>query len=104
MGTSSVVANGSDAGVKMSVVVPDQRKVPLTAGSMWNQGTLSAFGILPTTTIGSLQTNRTSFAFAGFATSPTGPDSRQRAIELDGGGRAGDFDLGDDAADGVLAE
>src|ERR1051325_6427413 len=73
MVTSNFVANGSEAGVKMSVVVPDQRNVPFTAGAMWNHGTARSFGILPTTTIGSLKTTRTSFASARVATSPTGP-------------------------------
>src|SRR5207302_7320334 len=68
------VANGSfGAGVKMSVVVPDQRNVPFTAGAMWNHGTTRSFGIFPTATIGSLKTTRTSLASARLATSPTGP-------------------------------
>src|ERR1051326_2015276 len=76
MGTSYFVANGSDAGVKMSGGVADQREGALTGGSLGNQGTLSGFGILPTTTIGSLKTTRTSLASASFATSPTGPALR----------------------------
>src|SRR5947209_10497370 len=76
MVTSYFVANGSGvfgSGVKMSVVVPDQRNVPFTAGAMWNQGTASSLGIFPTATIGSLKTTRISLASASVATSPTGP-------------------------------
>src|SRR5437764_1027434 len=74
MVTSNFVANGSfGAGVKMSVVVPDQRNAPFTAGAMWNHGTTRFFGIFPTATIGSLKTTRTSLASARLATSPTGP-------------------------------
>src|SRR5215212_3824866 len=76
MVTSNFVANGSGvlaSGVKMSVVVPDQRKAPGTAGAMWNQGGVTSLGILPTTTIGSEKTTRTSLASARLATSPMGP-------------------------------
>src|SRR5437870_13070832 len=54
--TSYFVAKGSGvfgSGVKISVVVPDQRNVPLIAGSMWNQGTVRSFGTFATGTIGS---------------------------------------------------
>ena len=65
--TSYFVANGSGvfgSGVKISVVVPDQRNVPFIAGAMWNHGATRSFGILPTTTIGSEKTTRISFASA----------------------------------------
>src|SRR5438034_11520650 len=72
--TSNFVAYGScAAGVKMSVVVPDQRNVPFTSGAMWNHGMVRFFGILPTATIASLNTTRISFASARVASSPTGP-------------------------------
>src|SRR6266568_2350911 len=71
---SYCVAYGSCcSGVKISVVVPDQRNVPFTAGLMWNQGMVRFLGILPTTTIGALKTTRTSFASAKVASSPMGP-------------------------------
>src|SRR4051795_5508890 len=76
MVTSYLVANGNGvfgSGVKISVVVPDQRNVPLISGATWNQGTFSTFGILPTTIIGSRNTTRISFAWARLAPSPTGP-------------------------------
>src|SRR5215212_10564012 len=76
MVTSNLVAKGSGffaSGVKMSVVVPDQRNAPGTAGEMWNHGGLTSLGILPTTTIGSEKTTRISFASARVATSPMGP-------------------------------
>src|SRR3954464_714574 len=76
MVTSYLVANGNGvfgSGVKISVVVPDQRNVPLIAGATWNHGTSRTFGILPTTIIGPRNTTRTSLASAMFATSPTGP-------------------------------
>src|SRR5438270_10057458 len=72
--TSYFVANGNFFdGVKMSVVVPDQRNAPATSGAMWNHGTVTTFGILPTTTIGSLNPTRTSLASESCASSPTGP-------------------------------
>src|SRR5437016_10410570 len=74
--TSNFVANGSGvfgSGVKISVVVPDHRNAPFTTGSMWNHGATTVFGIFPTTTIGSLNTTRISFASASVASSPTGP-------------------------------
>src|SRR5689334_8145492 len=74
METSYLVAYGSAcAGVKISVVVPDQRKVPFTSGVMWNQGMVRFLGILPTATIGPLKTTRISFASASVASSPIGP-------------------------------
>src|SRR5258708_779 len=65
--TSYLVANGKgvfSSGVKISVVVSDQRKAPLMAGATWNQGTTSALGTLPTTIIGSEKTTRISLASA----------------------------------------
>src|ERR1041385_5640514 len=74
MVTSYFVAYGSCcAGVKISVVVADQRKVPFTSGAMWNQGMVRFFGILPTATIGALKTTRISLASASVASSPIGP-------------------------------
>src|SRR5262249_14411233 len=65
--TSYFVAYGSGdfgSGVKISVVVPDQRNVPGIAGATLNQGGVTSFGILPTTTIGSEKTTRISLASA----------------------------------------
>src|SRR6266545_2409316 len=73
METSNFVAKGNGAGVKIDVVVPDQRNFPLTAGAMWNHGTTRSLGIFPTATIGSLKTTRISLASARLAISPTGP-------------------------------
>src|SRR5437016_2543435 len=77
--TSYCVANGSGvfgSGVKISVVVPDHRNVPLIAGATWNHGTTRSFGTFPTTTIDSEKTTRISFASASVAISPTGPAFR----------------------------
>src|SRR5688572_17188301 len=68
------VANGRGlSGVKISVVVPDHRNFPGTAGAILKNGATTGSGILPRTTIGSLNTTRTSLASARLATSPTGP-------------------------------
>src|SRR5581483_8113398 len=76
MVTSNFVANGKGdfgSGVKISDVVPYQRKVPLMGGVMWKNGAVTTFGIFPTSTIGLEKTTRISFASAMLAISPTGP-------------------------------
>jgi uncharacterized protein (DUF433 family) len=75
------VAYGSGwAGVKMRVVVPDQRKVPLTAGLIRKNGAVTGCGILPRTTIGSEKTAWISLASASVAVSPTGPALTMRSV------------------------
>src|SRR5262245_13113663 len=72
--TLYLVASGSGfAGVKIRVVVPDQRNVPATAGLMVKNDGRRSSGTRPSTTIGSEKTTRTSFACPADATSPVGP-------------------------------
>ena len=74
--TSYRVANGSGffgSGVKIRIVVPDQRNVPGTEGAIRKNGARTGDGILPSVTIGSEKTTRTSLASARDATSPDGP-------------------------------
>src|SRR5207237_2945317 len=74
MATSYFVATGSRfAGVKIRIVVPDQRNVPATAGAMLKNAGLVRGGRRPSATIGSEKTTRTSFASSTEATSPDGP-------------------------------
>ena len=71
-----MVANGSAfgrPGVKIRIVVPDQRNAPGTAGVMWKNGAATGSGIRPMTTIGSENTTRTSLAWACAVSSPVGP-------------------------------
>src|SRR5262249_33849380 len=81
-----LVARGSGfAGVKIRMVVPDQRNVPATAGLMLKNGGFRFSGTRPSTTIGSGETTRTSFARPAGATSPVGPALTKRS----GGGESG---------------
>src|SRR5918994_1703026 len=74
--TSYFVAFGrraSLAGVKIRIVVPDQRKVPGTAGAILKNGAVTGCGIRPSTTIGSENVTRISFASVSASNSPVGP-------------------------------
>src|SRR5688572_12276551 len=57
----------------MSSFVPDQRKVPSTAGSMRKKGATTGCGMRPSTTMGSEKVTRISFACSMSVTSPSGP-------------------------------
>ena len=61
------------SGVKMRIVVPDQRNVPCSAGEILKNGGRTRAGIRPSVTMGSEKTTRTSSASARLATSPWGP-------------------------------
>jgi hypothetical protein len=59
--TSYFVASGRRrAGVKMRMVVPDQRYVPATAGVIWKNAGFRRGGTCDIPTIGSENTTRTS--------------------------------------------
>ena len=61
--TSYFVAAGNFfAGVKIRIVVPDQRYVPATAGVIVMKDGLTLGGTAPMASIGSEKTTRTSFA------------------------------------------
>src|SRR5215472_14998918 len=74
MVTAYFVANGSRlAGVKIRIVVPDQRNDPFTLGVMWKNGGRRFSCSRPSATIGSEKTTRISFACSIVLTSPVGP-------------------------------
>ena len=73
--TSYLVANGNGgftSGVKINVVVPDQRKLPGIAGLIWTNEAVTRAGIRPSTTMGSENTTRISLASSRLAISPSG--------------------------------
>src|SRR5919198_764915 len=85
--TSYFVASGSRfAGVKIRMVVPDQRNVPFTAGLILKNAGRSRSGMRPSATIGSEKTMRISFASSIEAISPVGPALTMRSGEGDGAG------------------
>src|SRR5262249_51893739 len=67
--TSYCVAFGSlrdGSGVKIRIVVPDQRNVPAIVGRIVTNGAVTGSGIRPSTTMGSEKTMRISFASRRF--------------------------------------
>ena len=73
--TSYLVAYGSGrfaSGVKIRIVVPDQRNEPGIAGVTVKNGAVTRAGTLPSATIGSEKTTRISLASASVASSPPG--------------------------------
>jgi hypothetical protein len=59
--------------VKIRIVVPDQRNVPVIAGRMVTNGAVTGSGMRPSTTIGSEKTIRISLASRRFWISLVGP-------------------------------